>query len=182
MQSQNPDVPTETPAPVTADMQLVVKVKVNGIGQQGNTNPKHLTRKVTVFVYAAGDEPVTTGNGYLTYDKSNYFTGVIHLGRLNQGAYFIKVVGENTLQVLAKPEFQNLNVNQVNVLPPVTLYKGDMNGDNVLDINDYNLVLPCFQHIQLCENASIIDFNDDGITNVADYNLLLQSFEIVHGN
>ena len=93
----------------------------------------------------------------------------------------IKLVGDNTLQVLARPEFQTLQIGQTNVIPPVTLYQGDMDGNNVLDINDYNLALPCFQD-KLCPNANLIDFNDDGRADVRDYNLMLQSFETLHGN
>ncbi|HWY78830.1 MAG TPA: CAP domain-containing protein [Candidatus Sulfotelmatobacter sp.] len=180
--SQNPDQPTPTPAPITADMLITIQVKIFGIGQGGNPNPLHRTRHITAYVYDTGTSPVTTGNAYLAYDGNNYFTGVIHLGKLAQGSYFIKLAGDNTLQVLAKPEFQTLLIGQVNLVPPVTLYQGDMNGDNVLDIEDYNLVLPCFQSIPTCANASAIDFNDDGKTDVTDYNLLLQSFEVLHGN
>lgn len=180
----NSPTPDPTPEPVTPDMQISVQVQIHGIGQDGNSHPKHLTRKITALVFGAqsATAAVITGTGYLTYDGSNYFTGIIHLGKLAQGAYFVKLVGDNTLQVLAKPEFQNLLINQVNTIPPVTLYQGDMNGDNVLDINDYNLVLPCFQSLNTCPNVNLIDFNDDGKTDIADYNLLLQSFEVLHGN
>jgi len=163
-------------------MQIAVKVRINGIGSDGNPAPVHQTRKVTALIYGVSNQVVTTGTAFLTYDGSNYFTGTIHLGKLSQGPYFVKLAGDFTLQVLAKPEFQNLLINQINTIPPVTLYQGDMNGDNILDINDYNLVLPCFQSIPTCANVNIIDFNDDGLTNVKDYNLLLNSFEVLHGN
>jgi uncharacterized protein YkwD len=176
----SPQVST-TVAPVTNDMLISVSVKLNGIGSDGNPHPMHLTRKVTAYVYGAGTSPVTTGTGYLTYDGSNYFTGVIHLGKLAQGAYFIKLTSDNTLQILAKPEFQNLEIGQVNQIPPVTLLQGDMNGDNVINIEDYNLVLPCFQD-KNCSTASTIDFNDDGKTDVTDYNIFLQSFLTQYGD
>jgi hypothetical protein len=179
--SPSPDVLSPTLGPVTADMQINVSVKINGIGQGGNEHPLHLTRKVTAYVYGTGTSPVTSGTGFLTYDGSNYFTGTIHLGKLSQGPYFIKLASSNTLQVLAHPEFQMLLISRVNTIPSVTLYQGDMNGDNVLDINDYNIVLPCFQN-KTCDTADSIDFNDDGKTDVVDYNLLLQSFEILHGD
>lgn len=170
-----------TLGPVTADMLISVSVKINGIGSGGNVNPLHKTRKVTVYIYGVGTQPVTSGTGYLSYDGSNYFTGVIHLGKLNQGPYFVKIVSDNTLQVLVKPEFQNLLINKTNIIPPVTLYQGDMNGDNVIDLDDYNLVLPCFQSLPTCSNMSL-DFNDDGVINILDYNLFLQSFETLHGD
>jgi uncharacterized protein YkwD len=176
--------PDPTPAPVGADMQISVQVQIHGIGQGGNNSPKHLTRKVTAIVFGAqqANQAVTTGTGFLSYDGSNYFSGLIHLGKLSEGAYFIKLVSDNTLQVLAKPEFQTLKIGKVTAVPPVTLYQGDMNGDNVLDINDYNLILPCFQSLTTCPSVNVIDFNDDGKTDAADYNLLLQSYEVLHGN
>jgi uncharacterized protein YkwD len=180
--SLNPDFPTPTTGPLTADMQIAVSVKIFGIGQDGNPNPKHRTRKIVASVYDVSNQLVTTGTGFLNYDGSNYFTGVIHLGKMSEGAYFVKLVGDNTLQVLAKPEFQNLKVNQVNTIPTVTLYQGDMNNDNILDINDYNAVLPCFQSIPVCADTSQIDFNDDGVVDVRDYNLFLNSFEMLHGD
>ena len=180
--SSTPIQPSATPEPVAADMLISVSVQINGIGQGGNPHPVHLTRKVTVLVYGEGTEPVTTGTAFLTYDGNNYFTGVVHLGKLAQGSYFLTLSSVNTLQVIAKPEFQNLLINRTNVIPPVTLYQGDMNGDNILDINDYNLVLPCFQSIPTCASVSSIDFNDDGKVDVTDYNLLLQSFETLHGD
>lgn len=171
---------TPTAEPVSPDMIISVSIKINGIGQGGNENPLHKTRQVTVNVYGVATTPVTTGTGYLTYDGSNYFTGVIHLGKLSQGAYFIKLVSPNTLQVLAQPAFQTLKIGKTNVIPAVTLYQGDLNGDNILDINDFNIALPCFQNSQCTDMR--MDFNDDGVINVLDYNLFLQSYEVLHGD
>lgn len=167
--------PTPTTGPIGVDVQINVKVKIIGIGRGGNQSPKNLTRRVTAMVYGTAPEPVATGNSFLTYDNQEYFTGVIRLGKLSQGPYFIKLVGDNTLATLAKPEFQNLKIDTVNTVPPVNLYQGDINRDNVINIDDYNEVLPCFQQ-KRCDQAKAIDFNDDGLTDAKDYNLLLRSF------
>jgi len=174
----NPLSPTASP--VSPDMLISVSIKINGIGQGGNENPIHKTRQVTVSVYGVATTPVTTGTGYLTYDGSNYFTGVIHLGKLSEGSYFVKIVSPETLQVLAQPAFQKLQIGKTNVISPVTLYQGDLNGDNILDINDFNIALPCFQNTQCTDFR--MDFNDDGVINVLDYNLFLQSYEVLHGD
>ena len=176
------DFPTPTTGPITVDMQIGVSVKINGIGRGGNTNPIHKTRRVVATIYDTTNQIATTGTAFLNYDGSNYFTGIIHLGKLSQGVYFVKLSSLNTLQVLVKPEFQNLKINHVNTIPAVTLYQGEMNGDNIIDIDDYNAVLPCFQSIPVCADATQIDFDDDGVTDVKDYNLLLNSFEILHGS
>lgn len=173
--------PTPTLGPEGVNVQISVKVKIAGIGKDGNPAPKNLTRHVTAMVYGVGEEPVATGNSFLTYDNQEYFTGTIQLGKLNQGPYFVKLVSDNSLQTLAKPEFQMLKIDQVNPIPAVTLYQGDLTRDNIIDINDYNAVLPCFQD-KRCDQAKSIDFNDDGNTDAKDYNLLLKSFGQQLGN
>ena len=178
--SADPNAPSPT-GPVSVDMQIAVRIKIAGIGSGGNIYPKHLSRHVQATVYGVGTTPVANGTAYLTYDGSNYFSGTIHLGKMSAGTYLIKLSSDNTLLSLAKPEFQTLSASQINTLPPVTLVQGDLTNDNVLDINDYNAALPCFQN-QRCDTANNIDFNDDGVTNVTDYNLFLQSFLEAHGN
>ncbi len=166
---------TPTEAPITPNMQIKVKVRIQGIGKGGNTSPKHLTRKVTAVIYGAGEAPVAQGSGYLTYDNQQFFTGVINLGRMQQGIYFVKLMSYGTLLTLVQPEFQHLNIGPVNEMPAVTLIQGDVNSDNVISLTDYNLALACFQD-KFCQVKEVIDLNDDGTTNVTDYNLLLQSF------
>lgn len=173
--------PTPTLGPEGVNVQISVKVKIAGIGKDGNPTPKNLTRRVTAMVYGVGKEPVSTGNLFLTYDNQEYFTGVIQLGKLHQGPYFVKLVSDNSLQTLAKPEFQMLMIDRINTVPAVTLYQGDITRDNIIDINDYNAVLPCFQD-KRCDAAKSIDFNDDGTTDAKDYNLLLKSFGQQPGN
>ena len=177
---KNSKEPTATPPNVALDMQVSVKVAFNGVGRTGNSSPKHLSRKVTVLVYGANDEPVTTGTGFVSYDGQEYFTGVIRLGKLSEGAYFIKVVGDFTLQSLIEPEFQMLLDGRVNELPPVMLRQGDLTGDNVLNIEDFNIALKCYQ-IARCEGGRTIDFNDDGNADVQDYNILLNTFKEFQG-
>ena len=156
------------------DTQLFVSIKIPGIGKDGNKHPQHLTRHVQVNLYDLANQPSVSGNGYLLFD-GDLFRGIIHLGKIPDATYFIKVIGDNTLQALVLPQFQPLSSQRLNVLPQVTLIQGDITEDNVLDLNDYNLALTCFQD-KNCQTASMIDFNDDGKTDVIDYNLLLQNF------
>ncbi len=93
----------------------------------------------------------------------------------------IKVASNYTLVSLMIPQFQNLTSESINVLPVVPLTQGDLNTNNVIDINDYNLALPCFQN-KSCETKNIIDFNDDGKADVIDYNLLLSAFHQYEGD
>jgi|ERR1700722_15265259 len=162
-----------------SDMLLSVTIKINGIGQEGNIFPRHLTRKVTVYLYGTTTSITVTKTTYLTYDGKQYFTGILHLGKLAEGSYFIKLTANHTLQILSKPEIKTLTAGQTNILPPYTLYQGDMNNDNVLNKSDYSLALVCFQNNNDCTGTSV-DFNDDGLVNILDYNLLLKNFAVLH--
>lgn len=174
------DSPTATLGPETPNMQIKVKIKMQGIGKDGNIYPRRLTRKVMAIIQGAGETPVANGTGFLTYDGENHFTGVINLGKMTQGVYFIKLMSEGTLLVMVQPEFQQLNIGQVNELPAVTLIPGDITSDNKLSIQDFNIALACFQD-KKCPLPEVIDFNDDGLTDVTDYNVLLQSFAEFRG-
>jgi len=180
--SQTPEIPTPTIGPFTADMQILAQVKISGIGKAGNIYPKRLTRRVKAFIFATdGTTVVANGTGYLVYDKEDLFTGVIHLGKLTQGVYYVKFVSDYTLASMAQPEFQLLKINTVNPIPPVILYQGDINSDNILALDDYNKALACFQQ-KICDTKEELDFNDDGITDITDYNILLHSFGQARGN
>lgn len=184
----HPPLPTATPLPTLPpgfvqnpfDTQLFVTVKIPGIGSEGNKRPVHLTRHVQVTIFDLTNQPVLSGYGFLIYDGA-LFRGIIHLGKLPDGTYYLKVVGDNTLEVLDVPQFQQLTSSKLNILPQVTLTQGDIDADNVLDLKDYNLALACFQDTK-CQTANLLDFNDDGKSDVIDYNLLLQSFRKLPGD
>lgn len=182
-------VPTATPWPPTSipqtsvpgfvakpdDTQVYANIKIIGIGIDGNAQPKHLSRYVQVEIFDLTNKSVARGNGNLTYDNHDLFSGIIHLGKIDNGKYYIKIAGNNTLVRLVKPQFQELNNTNLNILSSVTLIQGDINANNIMDINDYNSMLPCFQNTK-CQYKELIDFNDDDITNAIDYNILLSNF------
>ncbi len=173
------NVPTPTPVPGFVakpdDTQAYVSIKIMGIGVGGNTHPKHLSRYAQIEIFDLTNKLVGRGSGNLTYDGHDLFSGIIHFGKVDNGKYYIKIVGNNTLVRLVKPQFQQLNNTTLNIFPSVTLIQGDTNVDNIIDINDYKSVLPCFQDTK-CQYRELIDLNDDAITNAIDYNILLLNF------
>lgn len=175
--------PSPTPGIITnlTDTKVDVSIRINGVGAAGNKSPKHLTRFVSIGIYDQSNKLVLNGNGFLKYDGSDLFRGIIHLGQLANDIYMIKVASNYTLVSLMIPQFQNLTSESINVLPVVPLTQGDLNTNNVIDINDYNLALPCFQN-KSCETKNIIDFNDDGKADVIDYNLLLSAYHQYEGD
>ncbi len=176
---------TKTPTPSIlinqTDTQVVAKIKVPGVGNGGNKSPKNLTRQVVIGIYDSNNKLVLVGSGFLQYDGNDLFTGPIHLGQMANGTYYIKIASQGTLLSLVLPTFQKINSEEQNILPAVILIQGDLNTDNVIDIEDYNLALPCFQD-KKCSNKNVIDFNDDGTTNAIDYNIFLSGFKSSDGD
>jgi hypothetical protein len=192
-----------TPAPTTYpgfvlnpnDTQVLVSVKLPGIGINGNKTPKHLSRKVTVTVYDLENEQVVIGTAFLTYDKNDLFRGIVHLGKGINSTYYVKIGSDHTLQELVMPQFQPILNDRLNVLSPVVLIPGELTGDNQLTLTDYNMALACFQDkkcsVKPLSDANddgtvntydSIDFNDDGKVNVVDYNFFLHNFKEFGGD
>ena len=111
--------------------------------------------------------------------NGNYFNATIDLGTLSTGSYVVKVKLDNTLRK-AIPGIQTLTQGATTTLPIVTLVSGDINNDNVLDIQDYNIFLSCYGQ-NVCTQKKLADFNDDGPVDGIDYNIFLISF-IVPGD
>lgn len=175
--------PTPTPSIILnpTDTTITVNVRLVGVGQGSNPNPKHLTRRVLVDVFDVNNKKVVSGNGFLKYNNKDGFVGDIHLGQLANGVYYVKVVSVSTLVSLIVPEFQTINYDKPNILPQVILIQGDLDANNAIDIDDFNLALVCFQYAK-CEAKDVIDFNDDGNTDVRDYNIFLSSFKRFEGD
>lgn len=179
--------PTPTPTPTPSiivnptDTKITLSIRLLGIGQGGNTSPKHLTRQVVVVLYNVENRPVTFGNGFLKYNGKDAFEGTLHLGQLPNGTYYVKVVALNTLVSLIVPQFQTIQHDKPNVLPQIMLTSGDYDQNNVIDIEDFNVALSCFQ-TKSCPTKEGVDVNDDGQTNVIDYNLFLSSFRRSEGD
>ena len=168
---QNPD-----------DTQIYVSVKVPGIGPDGVRNPKHLSRRIQATFYNTKNTEVKVGTADLRFN-GDVFQGNMHMGILENGIYSIKISGIRTLKNVVEPQFQRISNERLNVLPQVTLRQGDVSEDNALTLDDYNLVLACFQD-KICKRDAqdFIDFNDSGAADVVDYNLLLQSFYKLTGD
>ncbi len=72
-------------------------------------------------------------------------------------------------------------------MPTVTMVAGDVNGDNSLNILDYNLLVGCYSDLLpaiSCTQATKVktDLNDNGDVNQFDYNLFLREITVQTGN
>jgi Ricin-type beta-trefoil lectin domain-like len=193
-------IPTVTSMPtatiVPGSTNLAVQLFLHGLGKGGDsanptgtgtTNPLHPQRNITVEVLNSNNQLVLTKTGTVTYASgSGSFDGNINLGNtLNNGIYTIKIKTNQFLRNLV-PGIQTLTAGANNAIPATTLVTGDINGDNVINILDYNVIQGCFSDLLPaadCTSANnvLADLTDDGHVNQFDYNLFLRELTNVGG-
>lgn len=204
------DVPTDIPQPTaTGDPIINLTFTVPGIGSGGGVmKPIHLKRSVTVFLYATDAnslnptvKPLYTIQGFATFDSdptSPTYTSFINpnfdLGNAVQdGNYQVAFRTDQSLRTLIKQnptdiggEIINLSHNSDPIqIPSQTVLMGDIvpkQGDNVIDISDYNAFINCYgtkATSSLCQRNNDGDFDDDGVVDGVDYNILLRSLTIL---
>lgn len=193
----NPTVmPSPTSAPVTGDTYVYLNVGLQGIGtagdsadpnSDGNMNPLRPDRTVTVEIYDASNQLVLSQQGTIDYDtNTGKFVGNVDLGpNFTTGLYTVKVKTDQYLRVLV-PGIQTITYGQTTKLPYVSLVVGDINGDNQINIVDYNILIGCYSDLLPATNCNatnniLADLNDDGHVNQFDYNLFLRELSTVGG-
>ena len=205
-----------TPTPQPGDTVLALSVGMDGVGSTGtnqnpvplanwkNNPPKTLVRNVTVDVWDSNNNKVINGKpGTVTYDSTNgYFTGTVNLGgSFVTGNYTVKVKSDGHLKRLVSG-IQNITHGAVAQMPRVNLVVGDITGDNIIDIRDYNIFISCsvfsssgvsyspnspFDSGALCNTAganyqALSDLDDNGVIDQIDYNLFIGEYSIQNGD
>ncbi|MGI8420126.1 MAG: T9SS type A sorting domain-containing protein [Candidatus Levyibacteriota bacterium] len=163
-----------------------------------NKTPLHPQRTVNVQIFNTNNQLVSSTSASVTYTStSGTFDGSLDLSSLAPGQYIFKV---QTDRYLRKQVPGILKIPANKPLPTTALIAGDANGDNVLNILDYNALLDCgygqinplpntdpaspFQTstCQVHTPADNVDFDDNGIVNSADYNLFLRELSVQNGD
>jgi len=177
--------------------QLSFTVFLGGIGSSGdnsnphgggNQNPLHPQRTLTVFIYDKNDQLVAQNTGTITYNASpsGNFTGTIPVSISQIGTYTVKVKTDEFLRKKI-PGLLTFNGQQTVTMQPVTLVAGDINGDNKIDISDYNILTGCYsdtQPAQSCtsDQKTAADLDDDGKVDATDYNVFLRNLAEQNGD
>jgi N-acetylglucosamine-6-sulfatase len=170
--------PSPSSSPTTGTLSLTIGL--HGIGSSGdnrsktadlsNKDPETKERDITVELYNEKNEKVTSLDGSVTYDESKgVFTGTLPYS-VSPGLYTIKVTIDTYLRKLL-PGFITVKQQTPITLPSVTLVAGDTNSDNILNIQDYNALLDCYEQND-CNGTT--DINDDSETDGKDMNLWLR--------
>jgi hypothetical protein len=183
--------PTEilqpTPTPEADATILALTLGLHGIGNAGenlnatavgNEAPQRVERMILVEVYDIYNKFVTSHEQSVVYDDSSgMFEGAINLGRIDTGAYTVKVKTDQYLSTRVSREY--LANGQMNDLPTMVLRGGDVNSDDKINILDYNVLTGCYSDLLPAidctdDNTIHADLNDDGKVNQFDYNFFLR--------
>lgn len=161
--SPTPFVPSPTSivptgiTPTSGGFQTSIELALSlpGIGSESSTlrinkNPAHPQRSAELKLFNAQNAIVFSTRGSVNFDRvTGLYKGTLPLGNIAQGPYIVKVRLENTLwRQLAG--IQTIVTGTLNQTPAKLLATGDVNGDNVIDLLDYNLMLACRTHRDLC--------------------------------
>lgn len=196
--------PTVTPTPKPPKGPVMdLTFTVPGIGSNGgNMKPLHPTRNVTVYLYAtdvnSNDnkvKPVFTMQTKATFYTNKYsplyttfISKDIDLGdTVKDGSYQVAFKTDQSMRNLVKEKedaiggkIVKISRNQKAELPPQKAIMGDMSppeGNNVMDINDYNLFIACYGKYPDCIGAKQVDLNDDGVLDGIDYNIMALGYK-----
>lgn len=179
--------PTVTLSPTNPALNLAFSL----VGIDSSTAaPLHVNKQITVFVYNSTDNvssssalPLQTVQGTISFDapSASFVNPTLNLTDVGSGQYqlLVQVPGYIKQQLLANnTDVFTLSAGQALQMPKTKLLGGDVDGNNVVDIADYNGLLRCYGlHIAnpspSCANPQAADLNDDGVVDASDYNIFL---------
>ena len=203
--------PNQTPTPTGVvtptpggGTQFALSIGLDGIGSVGdnatpndssgsNKNPTRTTRNAVVQIYNATNNLVASTSGTVAYNSTQgIFIGNVSLGTntdIQSGSFIVKVKSDGYLR-RRTPGIQNVVLGQVNTIPQINLVTGDINGDNAINILDYNILISCSifstdNHATCNSNsqyATLSDLDDNGAINQFDYNLFLRELSVQNGD
>ncbi|MDP3955370.1 MAG: hypothetical protein Q8Q15_03350, partial [bacterium] len=115
------------------------------------------------------------------------FKGPVDLGVLqqsNSNKFVIKVKTKRYLRKLIDG-VTTLNLGTLNKMPLITMIVGDINDDNKLNIEDYNILVGCFAdkaNTNSCIDKENSDLDDNDVIDGIDFNLFLRSLSVQEGD
>ncbi len=162
-----------------------------GGGSLSNKSPQTPQRNVSVSLFDSTNNNVASKSATITYDvASGNFIGKVDLGsNFSSGTYSMRIKSDRYLQ---KNVVISLVSNEENALSQISLNAGDVTGDNLINVMDYNAFLDCGYGVinplpisdpnapfnkpvcQVHVPAINTDLDDNGKVESGDYNLFLR--------
>ena len=204
--------PTAVVLPTLSSTTLSFTLVLHGVGSGGdnpnptgnslsNKNPLHPQRNLDVQIINTDNQIVASGTAAISYDNgTGTFTGKMGLpNNITAGNYNIKVKTDRYLRRLV-PGVQQIKAVQDNTVATAQMVAGDTNGDNFLNVIDYNALLDCGygevnplpitdanstyngKNCQVHTPTINVDIDDNGIVNSSDYNLFLRELSVQNGD
>jgi hypothetical protein len=181
--------PTATPSPTIPaspnDSLLSLKLFIPGVGGTApgnNQTPNNLEKTFSVAVFNNQNNQIKTVTQNLEYGKglgaenNKGYGGKISLGQIPNGNYIAKIRTYNSLWKQI-PGFVSLQQATSSAQYELTLTTGDLNQDNKMGIEDYNIFLTCFAGDTCSDDLKTMsDLNNDGNIDLKDLNILLRGF------
>jgi hypothetical protein len=190
---------------------MTVTLLLHGVGSAGdnpnpggtsmsNKTPLHPQRNLDVQITDNNNQVVANASGNIIYGSNGAFVGTIDLGpSFPSGYYNIRITTDRYLRKLVSgvQKIKNLANNSI---PATEMVAGDVNGDNILNVLDYNAFLDCgygdvtplpmqdsnstFNKLVCKAHTPVInvDLDDNGIINSPDYNLFLRELSVQNGD
>ena len=149
---------------------LLAKVAGN-VTLQGSVNAN---QSVTFTFRPADGTPAFTRTQTLLAANGSA-TGNFLLPNIPAGLYQVAIRGTNFLQRVVTIDTRNGGVSGVNV----TLSGGDANGDNVVDIADFGILINAYNSDSTLGGSGYdprADFNDDGVVDIGDFGVLVNNY------
>jgi hypothetical protein len=164
-----------------------------GFTAVGSFTPVHTDRGLSVQVVDGTNAVVQERTVTAHYDPTKKAFVATAQVDLTPGAYLVKVKLSNSLRRSQTGFFQVNGPRQTIVIPRIVVFLGDIDGNNLADLTDYNLLIGCYSELQppkSCATKDLpgtvheptADLNDDGMVNAVDYNLLLRIFSVRPGD
>ncbi len=145
----------------------------------GNFSPYYKQRAIYLAFYNSQNQLITTVQSTITFNPvDGDFIGTASVAGLAAGNYIVKVKSDRyiTSQIAG---IINTTPGVTIQLPQTRLIVGDINGDNKINILDYNLLMNCYSDFlpaKQCttQNKIFSDLTDDTYVNQLDYNLFIR--------
>lgn len=170
-------VPTATPNPANTSLSFTV-----GLPDLTTKAPGQVLKNLYVEVTdPTTNSKVSESVVGITYDsQTKKFSGSNSINWVPaSGIYNIKVRAPGYLKILIPSK--TITRGQENIIPVDIVTPGDVNGDNLIDIQDYNALVGCFGNkfrLIACNGTTNADLNDDGASDGIDYNIFIKVFTL----